>query len=51
MALEEAITGMRDAVRDTLQRTGVLRFLDEKQLVSNRLETLQTADAYMLGRG
>lgn len=63
MALEEAITGMRemsdtvivfgmrDSVRDTLQRTGVLRLLEDQQLAANRLQALQAAEAYVLGRG
>lgn len=63
LALEEAITGMRElgdtvivfgmreAVRDTLQRTGVLRLLEQKQLAADRLQALQAAEAYVLGRG
>jgi SulP family sulfate permease len=59
MALEEAIVGMRemgdtvilcgvrDAVRDTLARTGVLDVLGADQIAATRLEALELARDYI----
>jgi SulP family sulfate permease len=61
MALEEAITGMREMddtiilcgmrelVRDTLARTGVLDLLASHQITPTRLEALQAARNYIEG--
>lgn len=61
MALEEAIEalrdrgdtvilmGMRDAVRDTLDKTGVLALLKTSQKVQSRLDALRAAEKFVLG--
>lgn len=61
MALEEAIVGMReiddtvilcgmrDLVRDTLARTGVLELLTENQIANTRLQALELARSYIAG--
>ncbi len=59
MALEEVIIGlremndtvilcgMRDPVRNTLTKTGVLKLLDSHQIVGARLEALKSAQRYI----
>jgi SulP family sulfate permease len=61
MALEDAIVGLRDRgdavlvfgmrerVRDTLARTGVLDRLEPSQVLASRIEALRAAEAYILG--